>query len=143
MKYLAFILIFFSTLAFANNGKHYELAKQFDELSGAQDKTKLVDSILPSLIMVMPELNGNENIIREHLISILSSQEYQDGKIKVYTSIYNEKQLESLIELAKSPAFKLLQDHRYEMNMGFVKSMNEIIQRRMPELKAKVNNQKK
>ncbi len=142
MKYVAFILIFFSALAFANDSKHYELAKQFDELSGAQDKTKLVDSILPNLVINMPELKGNENIIREHLISILSSQEYQDGKINVYMSIYNEKQLESLIELVKSPAFKLLQDHRYEMNIGFIKNMNEIIQRRMPELEAKVANQK-
>ena len=134
-------MVLLSTFAYADDNKHYELAKRFDELSGAQDKKKLVDSILPGIMMSMPNLEGKEDILREHLIEVLSSQEYQYGKIKVYMSIYDEDQLRLLIEMAQSPGYKLLQDHRYEMNQGFIYNMNELIQKSMPEFREKLANQ--
>ena len=92
-------------------------------------------------MMSMPNLEGKEDLLREHLIEVLSSQEYQYGKIKVYMSIYDEDQLRLLIEMAQSPGYKLLQDHRYEMNQGFIFNMNELIQKSMPELREKLANQ--
>lgn len=135
---LTTVLIVFSAWALADDSEHFRLALEFDRLSGAKDKSKLVDSVLPAFA---PHLKSEEErkILRNYLVELMGSEAYLHGKAKAYTSIYTESELRQLIDLVNLPAYALLQNRRYQINVALAENMQSQIQSLGPELLAKVH----
>ncbi len=134
---LVFILLIISFAVNAGEEEHFRLALEFDRLSGAMDKSKLVDSLLPAFA---PQLKTEEEerLLHKYLVEVMTSDAYYKGKARAYMSIYSEPELKELIALVKLPAYKLLQQRRYEINTELVKSMQSLINSTAPELLARV-----
>jgi len=134
MKIFSILLVFFlSSLLIAEDNEHFKLAVQFDSLSSAEDKMKLVDSILPYFSQFFPDSSLNKNEIQKTVIDILNSSEYKEGKAKVYMQLFSIDELKQLIELVQLPAFKLLQDNRYKMNQLLLENMAQLIKIKLDE----------
>lgn len=114
MKLFGLIFLFLSITVFAEPQSHFELAMKFEELSSAQDKEKLINS-----------------------------QEYKNGKANLYKKLFTSDELTSLIKLVQDPAYLLMQKKRYEMNVGLLDNMNTIIEERMPDFEANLNQSNK
>jgi hypothetical protein len=137
---LTLFLLVASTVVAADESTHFALALEFERLSGAKDKSKLVDSVLPAFA---PHVKSDKerSILRNYLVGVMMSDEYLHGKAKAYMSIYSEVELKQLIELVKLPAYSLLQNKRYEVNVALTKNMQSLIQRVGPELLDKVKSE--
>lgn len=127
MKYLVLVIQFFIGSAMAADAEHHALATVFDRLSGAQDKTKLMDSVLPTLLVQLPELKEHEGALRQLFVELFSSQEYVNGKVEVYSSVFSKRELRELIKLVQTPAYQLMQEKRYKLNRGMMQNTQNLI----------------
>ena len=135
--FLTLFLLIISAVVTADESTHFDLALEFEHLSGAKDKSKLVDSILPAFT---PHIKSDKerSILRNYLVDVMMSDEYLQGKAKAYMNVYSEAELKQLIVLVKLPAYSLLQNKRYAVNVALTKNMQSLIQIVGPELLAKV-----
>ncbi len=116
MRYFVLILLLLGGVSASANDRHYQLAKDFEELSSSDDKAALVDSIIQPLIQYNPKLKEYQDEFRSRMLKILSSNDYKEGKIKIYKDLFTEKELEGLVQMIKSPTYQLLNNRRHEMN---------------------------
>ena len=137
------MFLFLSVTVFAEPQSHFELAMKFEELSSAQDKEKLINSVLPVVIQSNPEYQEHIEELRDFLVEIFTSQEYKNGKANLYKKLFTPDELTSLIKLVQEPAYLLMQKKRYEMNVGFLENMNAIIEKKMPAFEANLNQSNK
>lgn len=128
---LIFLLAFtFKTLA---NDTYMQLALKFEDLSSSSDKAALVDSMMPYIQMQTDSGEAEVEKIRSFLIQSLQSEDYRIMKANIYKRQFSKEELELLIELVSSPAYKLLNTKRYDIAIDTQQSMLIFIQNAMQQ----------
>lgn len=124
---IALSLVFAIGLATGGEAEHLALAREFDRLSGTQDKEQMA-GVWADLLM---EDALAPDSIRERLVAAittaLTSEEYLNKKARVYMEIFTEEELKQVIEVVKLPGFKLMNSKRAEFTTGLAKVGREIL----------------
>ena len=113
--YLLLIALLISS-AQADEKSHLALAKQFEQLSSSQDRQELAKVYANALFRDAGFTPKQLAKVADVMHDFLTSEEYLNKKAKVFMEMYSEEELKMLIELVKSPAYKLMNSKREEYN---------------------------
>ncbi len=125
-------LLFFTFEALAND-THMQLALKFEDMSSSSDKAALVDSMMPYIQMQTDGDEAEVKKIRSYLIQSLQSEDYRKMKANIYKRQFTKEELELLIELVTSPAYKLLNAKRNDIAIDTQQSLLIFIQNSMQQ----------
>ncbi|ASF15678.1 hypothetical protein CEQ32_12330 [Shewanella sp. FDAARGOS_354] len=131
--FLLLFLLAFTFKALAND-THMQLALKFEDLSSSSDKEALVDSMIPYFQMQTDGGEAEMKKIRSFLIQSLQSEDYRIMKANIYKRQFSKEELELLIELVSSPAYKLLNSKRYDIAIDTQQSMLIFLQKSMENM---------
>ncbi|MFB2726704.1 hypothetical protein ACE02H_04480 [Shewanella mangrovisoli] len=110
-----------------------QLALKFEDMSSSSDKAALVDSMMPYIQMQTDGDEAEVKKIRSYLIQSLQSEDYRKMKANIYKRQFTKEELELLIELVTSPAYKLLNAKRNDIAIDTQQSLLIFIQNSMQQ----------
>ena len=128
MKTLLITLLLITGFAVAGEKEHFALAKEFDRLSGAQDKKQMATVFAEMLLREDPidQADKKERLANE-IHKVLTSEEYLNKKAKVYMEVFTEEELKKCIEVVKLPGFKLMNSKRADFARGLADVSQQIM----------------
>ena len=122
----------------AEESRHLQLAREFDRLSGATDKQAAVRSVIAAMSQSNPSAAPDPKLER-FLVGIMESEEYALGKAQAYMKLFSENDLKQLIEMARSPAYILMQAKRQEMILLLAQNMLQLVEAKLPRFEQSGN----
>ncbi len=134
---LALMALLLPSVAASDEARHLQLAQQFDRLSSVQDKQSLAASVVLGVALFDPSLAKRQKELQAFALRYLESEDYALDKAQIYMKLFSEAELEDLVALAQTPAYRLLQNKRNAINEQFMElsiSTNERLLREFREL---------
>ncbi|WP_134056466.1 hypothetical protein [Rheinheimera aquimaris] len=130
---LFFILLLVLPPALLADDEHLRLALVFEDLSSSSDKLAFVDSMMPLIEMHAAGDESKIHKIHAFLVKALQSEEYRRSKAEVYKRQFSEEELRQLIELVKTPAYKLLNERRHDIALDTQRTMILFMQKTLQD----------
>lgn len=127
MKTLLLSLLFITSPAFAGEKEHLALAKEFDRLSGAQDKKEMASVFAEMLLRGSPEQVHKKEKLTAEIHKVLTSEEYLEKKARVYMGVLTEDELKMCIQVVKLPGFKLMNAKRADFSRGLADVSRQVL----------------
>lgn len=136
MKHLALILLVLAcNVCYANEADHLRLAREFDSLSSAQNKSSLMAAFIPSFLSTSPISEAQKKGFERWAAELLESEEYRLGVAKIYMQLFSPEELKELIKIVRKPAYRLLQNKRNEVTRLLSEHAASVIENRSNSLR--------
>lgn len=118
MKRLApLIMAVFCALSHADEPRHRQLAEEFDRL--AFDKEKAIHDIGERISEQTPPFPLGRQEIEKQVREYSARPDVAAKRVRMYMETFTEAELEQLMPLIESPAYKLLQQKQFDVANPF------------------------
>ena len=138
MKYTAkiigiLLILSVNNAVSAETEKHND-AKQLYELTKITNDQAVIAHFVNSAIKGTPSLSSKKEIITDFMRDFVKSDEYTEGKIKIYMDLYTDKELKEALKLFKNPIYKKLKEKQAEVFRRGAEHTKALYKKKIPEL---------
>jgi sugar (pentulose or hexulose) kinase len=123
--------------AFAQDA-HRKAAQALHEVLAAADSTTAVQLVASAMGSQDPMLRKHKDVVARWLTEQIGSQAYAEAKIASYMDVYTEEELNLILALVKTPAFRLFQAKHQQTLRSSAPKLVQLARENEPELERRL-----